>query len=301
MKVSIGRRWRWLVLLCVAGFAVAGGVAYATIPDSGQVYTGCMLKDVGTIRLIDSSLPAKSLMSHCTALETPISWNQTGQTGPAGPAGAPGATGATGDTGSQGPQGDPGATGPAGPQGDTGAAGATGPAGPQGPTGDPGAAGPAGPQGPKGDVGATGPAGPQGDTGATGPAGVQGRVGLTGATGPQGPQGPKGDTGATGATGPQGPAGPTGAGKASAAVDIEGSTGVIKIGDSSIWTVTRSGTGTYTVNWSAFAPGAKLPFLQPQGATCQIGTAQVNSDGSGYVNVTCSGDPFRLFVLVTTA
>ncbi len=33
--------------------AIDGGVAYATIPGPGNVYSACMLKGVGTIRLID--------------------------------------------------------------------------------------------------------------------------------------------------------------------------------------------------------------------------------------------------------
>jgi len=82
-----------------AVFAVAGGIAYATIPDGGHVYTACMLKNVGTIRMIDTSLPSSSLLSHCTSLETQISWSQNGtpgpqgNPGPAGPAGKDGADG----------------------------------------------------------------------------------------------------------------------------------------------------------------------------------------------------------------
>jgi hypothetical protein len=142
-------------LLSIAAvlFAVAGGIAYATIPDSGNVYTGCMLKNIGTVRLIDPSLPPGNLMSHCTAFETKITWNQQGQAGAPGPAGPKGDTGATG------------------PKGDTGPAGADGAPGPKGDTGD------AGPPGPKGDTGDTGP---KGDTGATGPQGPQGLRGPAG-------------------------------------------------------------------------------------------------------------------------
>ena len=132
MNALFGRRGRRVSVLVVAGLAVAGGVAYATIPSSGNVYTACMLNHIGTIRLIDPTLPSSSFMSHCTALETQVSWNQTGQPGPVGP---------------QGPKGDTGAAGPAGqqgPAGNDGAPGATGPAGPPGPQGDPGATGPAG-------------------------------------------------------------------------------------------------------------------------------------------------------------
>jgi len=107
-----------LLLLVVA--AVSGGIAYASIPDSGNVFAACMLKSVGTLRLIDTSLPASNLMGHCTSLERQISWNASGAQGLPGPAG---------------PKGDTGSAGPAGPKGDSGA---TGPAGPPGPKGDPG-------------------------------------------------------------------------------------------------------------------------------------------------------------------
>jgi hypothetical protein len=80
----------------------AGAVAYATIPGDGNVYKACMLKNVGTIRLIDPSLPSGNLMSRCTSLETQVSWNQNGLPGPAGP------TGAKGDKGDAGLQGPPG-------------------------------------------------------------------------------------------------------------------------------------------------------------------------------------------------
>ena len=57
-------------------------LAWAAIPSDGGVYTACMLKNVGTVRLIDKSLPANNLMSHCKpALETEISWNQKGEQG----------------------------------------------------------------------------------------------------------------------------------------------------------------------------------------------------------------------------
>jgi hypothetical protein len=81
MKALVGLRRRWVVALVVAGLATAGGVAYATIPDSGGVYTACVLNKVGTIRLIDPSLGSSSLLAHCTALETQITWNQRGADG----------------------------------------------------------------------------------------------------------------------------------------------------------------------------------------------------------------------------
>lgn len=89
----------------VAVVAIAAGVAYATIPGPGDVYSACMLKGVGTIRLIDKSLQSTNLMSHCTDKESEISWNQAGQPGPAGPQGAKGEPGAPGMNGTNGPDG----------------------------------------------------------------------------------------------------------------------------------------------------------------------------------------------------
>ncbi len=76
--MSIARHLRLGVLLAVGVAIVAGGVAYASIPDGTGVYSACMLKSTGTIRMIDPSLPGRSLRSHCTRLETEITWNQTG-------------------------------------------------------------------------------------------------------------------------------------------------------------------------------------------------------------------------------
>jgi hypothetical protein len=90
MRHLFGGRRRRLAISVAVLFVTAGGIAYATIPGSGNVYSACMLKSVGTIRLIDPSLPSSNLMSHCTALEAPISWSQQGQTGAAG---APGNAG----------------------------------------------------------------------------------------------------------------------------------------------------------------------------------------------------------------
>jgi hypothetical protein len=94
--------------------AIAGGVAYATIPGPGNVYSACMLKGLGTIRLIDKSLPATNLLSRCTDKETEVSWNQAGQPGPAG---APGAKGEPGVPGTKGTDGTDGANGADGKDG----------------------------------------------------------------------------------------------------------------------------------------------------------------------------------------
>ncbi len=83
--------------IAVALFAVAGGVAYATIPDAGGVYHACLKN--GSIRMIDSPT------EQCKATETEITWSKTGQPGPAGPTGPAGAVGPAGPAGPQGPQG----------------------------------------------------------------------------------------------------------------------------------------------------------------------------------------------------
>ena len=159
--------WRRLAVPAIAVVLAAGvGVAYAAIPGSSGMISGCYEKKTGILRVIDAEAGKK-----CLSIETPISWNQTGPkgeqglAGPAGPAGAPGPKGETGAEGPQGPAGPRGETGPAGVPGETGAAGAAG---------QPGERGPAGPEGPRGATGAQGPAGPQGLQGAQGPAGPAG-------------------------------------------------------------------------------------------------------------------------------
>jgi hypothetical protein len=104
-RFRFGTRGLATGIAAVAVLATAGGVAYATIPGPGNVYTACMLRGVGTIRLIDKSLPPTNLMSHCTDKETEISWNQAGQPGPAGPQGAKGDPGAPGTNGTNGTNG----------------------------------------------------------------------------------------------------------------------------------------------------------------------------------------------------
>jgi hypothetical protein len=110
-KLRLSRKW--LVALAGAGaLALAGGVAYATIP-SNNVIDACYTRSGGTLRVIDATV------TNCKASETALAWNVQGPQG---------ATGATG------PQGPAGPAGPAGPQGPTGATGPQGPAGPAGPS-----------------------------------------------------------------------------------------------------------------------------------------------------------------------
>lgn len=70
-----------------------GGVAFADIPSSTtKVYTACIQKPAGTIRVINFENGKR-----CTAEEKRIRWNKRGRTGatgpvgPMGPAGPPGA------------------------------------------------------------------------------------------------------------------------------------------------------------------------------------------------------------------
>ena len=60
--VGSGRR----LAVAAAAALAATGVAYATIPDAGRVYTACAGNGAGNLRLIDPSLPSTNPMSHCT-------------------------------------------------------------------------------------------------------------------------------------------------------------------------------------------------------------------------------------------
>ena len=109
LKLSLTRKR--VVALFALVVAIGTGVAYAAIPDSNNVFTACMLKNVGTIRLIDPSLPASSPLSHCSSLEVQVRWNQQGQQGQQGQPGTPGKDGKDGVNGTNGAPGAPGAPG----------------------------------------------------------------------------------------------------------------------------------------------------------------------------------------------
>lgn len=111
MNKRLARRSARIVVAATVVGLVGAGIAYATIPDSSGVYTGCLLKATGTIRLIDPSLGSSDLLGHCTKFETQITWNQQG---PAGPVGA---TGPAGPDGPAGPAGKDGADGTNGTNG----------------------------------------------------------------------------------------------------------------------------------------------------------------------------------------
>jgi hypothetical protein len=88
-----------LVIAVVAGALLAGGVAYATVPDSGGVIHGCYARtssgqaQAGALRVIDTGLGQS-----CFSNENALSWSQQGPkgaTGPQGPQGLPGTAGPT--------------------------------------------------------------------------------------------------------------------------------------------------------------------------------------------------------------
>ena len=152
MRRAAGRRLVRVGVLSVALLAVAGGIAYATIPAGNHVFTACFQRATGTMRLIDPSLPGHDLRSHCTVFEQEISWNQQGVQGQTGPTGATGPTGPQGVAGRRGTPGRPARPAARARRGRPATPGRPGD-GPQGPTGA------QGPQGPTGDTGPMGPAG----------------------------------------------------------------------------------------------------------------------------------------------
>ena len=81
---------------------MAGGVAYATIPDSNSVIHSCYATKDGSLRVIDTGVGQS-----CHPKESPLKWNAQGPTGPTGP------------PGSQGPKGDQGPAGISGLEQDT--------------------------------------------------------------------------------------------------------------------------------------------------------------------------------------
>jgi hypothetical protein len=85
MRVAVKRRrLLWLGAGLVSGAVLAGGVAYAAIPDAGGVIHGCYAKKDGTLRVIDTGAGGS-----CTATkETSLNWSQTGPQGPPGAAGS---------------------------------------------------------------------------------------------------------------------------------------------------------------------------------------------------------------------
>jgi hypothetical protein len=109
------RRRFWLVVASTAGLTLGGGIAFATVPDSGEVIHACF-KQIDATKLGGATLSVVDSESGatCKVGETALTFNQQGLPGPQGVQGDPGTPGA------QGLQGDPGTPGAQGPQGDPG-------------------------------------------------------------------------------------------------------------------------------------------------------------------------------------
>ncbi len=111
---STGRRGLAALAVAALGLA-AGGIAYASLPDSNGIIHGCYnpsgAKSSGgtSLNIIDSPYA-------CPKGQQAITWNQQGPKG---------ATGARGPTGANGTNGTNGSRGPTGPKGPTGASGAS--------------------------------------------------------------------------------------------------------------------------------------------------------------------------------
>jgi hypothetical protein len=91
----------WPAVAAIGLAATAGGIAYASIPDSGGAIHGCYASKDGALRVIDPGAGET-----CdTRRETALDWNQTGPQGPQGTQGNTGATGPAGPAGPQGPAG----------------------------------------------------------------------------------------------------------------------------------------------------------------------------------------------------
>jgi hypothetical protein len=87
MKRILRRPSPSMMVALAALVLAAGGVAYATIPDSSGVIHGCFSTKTGALRVIDTGANQS-----CTSREQPLSWNQQGPPGPPGPPGTGGAT-----------------------------------------------------------------------------------------------------------------------------------------------------------------------------------------------------------------
>lgn len=84
---------RALAVIGAALVLVAGGaIAYAAIPSNTGVFTACMTKSSGTIRLIEAT-------DTCRSAEQKVSWNAAGQPGLPGEDGDDGADGTNGTNG----------------------------------------------------------------------------------------------------------------------------------------------------------------------------------------------------------
>jgi hypothetical protein len=85
LRLPVRGRGRLAAFVVVVLGLVAGGIAYASIPDSSGVIHGCFKATGGALRVIDTGAGGA-----CNSSERVLDWNQAGPqgaTGPAGPAG----------------------------------------------------------------------------------------------------------------------------------------------------------------------------------------------------------------------
>jgi hypothetical protein len=71
MQITISGRAAAL-LVVTAAIIVGGSIAYAAIPDSSGVFTGCRSNSNGSLRLIDKTVATSSPLGRCTAAETEV-------------------------------------------------------------------------------------------------------------------------------------------------------------------------------------------------------------------------------------
>src|SRR5262249_8815383 len=71
MKINLRRRGLWLLAAAGAAAALAGGIAYASIPDASGVIHRCRNNSSGLLRVIDSAGES------CTHAESPLDWVQS--------------------------------------------------------------------------------------------------------------------------------------------------------------------------------------------------------------------------------
>jgi hypothetical protein len=269
MKTRIGTIIAGLVLAA----ALAGGVAYATIPASDGMINGCYRTSLddqkGQLRIVDD--PAS-----CRSNEMAIQWSQEGPQGIQGIQGIQGVQGETGATGAQGPKGDKGDTG------DTGAAGTNGTNGADGEDGQPGTNGI---DGVDGAPGANGTNGTDGAPGANGTNGTDG-VSVTSAAEGVGPNCANGGSRFTAANGTtyacNGASGPAGTALPQAYTNTEVASSTI--GGNLAAIVTRSvPAGSYVIHAQVHVRNISTTDLQ---VTCDINgpgqgahTAHIPNDG----------------------
>ena len=96
-----------LAAIIATALALAGGAAWASIPDASGVIHGCYPRpgaQARALRVIDTDVGQA-----CAVDETPLSWNQPGLRGTTGAQGPAGVRGPSGARGAPGPEGQVGA------------------------------------------------------------------------------------------------------------------------------------------------------------------------------------------------